>query len=61
MLRLEVALRPVEVVREAAEPFLQSTLGPGDLLDEALRRPALAGLESRAALVREPSLVCHEQ
>ena len=60
-LRLEVALRPVEVLREAAEPLLEPALGPGELLDEPLGRPALAGLERRPALLREPALLGGEQ
>ena len=60
-MRLEVALRPLEVVREAAEPLLEPALGPRDLLDQPLGGPALAGLERRPALLREASLLGGEQ
>ena len=56
-LLLEVALRAVEVVGEAPEPLLQTSLGARELVGEVLAGSTLPLDERRAPLLAEPTLL----
>ena len=56
-LGFEVALRPIEVLREGAEAVFEPALGAGELLGKRLSRVPFPLGERRPALLAEPALL----